>query len=182
MNFSQNLRSAVIGCGFIGCGRSLDPEKVGVLSHAHAYLSASRTDLIALCDTSSQRLLEVNADFPGIPTYTNVNKCLEQQRPELVSIATPDETHFGVAVDVCSCPSVAGVLLEKPLALSSAQAIEIIRIAEKNNVTIAVNYSRRYTRRFQYWAGQIRAGLLGKNSIHPRLLYQGNTPQRFALD
>ena len=161
MTTDRQLRAAVIGCGFIGCGQPLRSADVGVFSHADAYAASNNNSLVALCDSSGARLDQLSTRFSDVATCTSIDDCLETHQPEIVSIATPDETHFQVAMKVCAFPSVRGVLLEKPIALSSFEAHQVVAVANANDVKLAVNYSRRYTKRFQFIAEQIKAGALG---------------------
>ncbi len=161
MKAQRPFRAAVIGCGFIGCGQPLSGADVGVFSHAEAYLASDSTSLVALCDSSPVRLDQLSTRFRDIATCISIDDCLEKHQPEIVSIATPDETHFAMAMKVCAFPSVRGVLLEKPIALTSLEGHQIVAAAAANNVRLAVNYSRRYTKRFQFIAEQIKAGVLG---------------------
>jgi predicted dehydrogenase len=162
VNTDRQLQAAVIGCGFIGCGQPLISADVGVFSHADAYLASENTSLVALCDSSETRLDQLSARFSDVATCTSIDDCLETHQPEIVSIATPDETHFAMAMKVCAFPSVRGVLLEKPIALNSFEGHQLVAAAKANNVRLAVNYSRRYTKRFQFIAEQIKAGVLGE--------------------
>ncbi len=161
MSTDRQFRAAVIGCGFIGCGQPLSSADVGVFSHADAYLASNSTSLVALCDSSQARLDQLSTRFSDVATCTSIDECLETHQPEIVSIATPDETHFEMAMKVCAFPGVRGVLLEKPIALTSFEGHQVVAIAKANNVRLAVNYSRRYTKRFQFIAEQIKAGVLG---------------------
>ena len=162
MNEEPRLRAAVIGCGFIGCGTSKAPEAVGIMSHSDAYMASEGAELVALCDASEHRLHQMRARFPGVPTCISIDECLERYRPELVSIATPDDTHFEIALRACRFPSVSGMLLEKPLALTSDQGMKIIHAATEYGVALSVNYTRRFTKRFQQLAHEVKQGLIGK--------------------
>jgi predicted dehydrogenase len=162
VNNDGKLRAAVIGCGFIGCGQALNADEVGVFSHAEAYIASDQTTLVALCDEAESRLANLPNRYCRIPTCTSIADCLETHRPDIVSIATPDQTHFEIAMQIIAFPSVRGVLLEKPIALSSSEARKVVQAAARENVTLAVNYSRRYAKRFQFIAEQVKAGALGE--------------------
>jgi predicted dehydrogenase len=87
---------------------------------------------------------------------------LDQAQPELVSVCTPDATHAAVLDRVLDCGSVKGILAEKPLALEVNDAERLVRRARDRGVTLAVNYTRRYTAGHQAVRQRIAAGQLGE--------------------
>ena len=79
---------------------------------------------------------------------------LAAERPDVVSVATPDATHVQMLELVLETPSVRAVLVEKPLALEPEVAETIVEHARRRGVLLAVNYSRRFApshRRLKAW-------------------------------
>lgn len=136
------LRAAVVGCGFIG-SEADGPLVDGIHSHAGAYTRSAGTTLVAVCDTDADKAGRCAVRWGAAP-YQDYREMLAEQQPNVVSVCTPDETHFDVLKSVMSAASVRGVLAEKPLALSLGEAEEIEGLASKRAVTLAVNYTRRY--------------------------------------
>jgi predicted dehydrogenase len=87
---------------------------------------------------------------------------LAEQQPDLVSVCTPDETHYDLLRTVLAAPSVRGVLAEKPLALTVAQAEELARLATEHDVALAVNYMRRYAGSHQKLKEFLDSGGIGE--------------------
>ncbi len=112
----MKLRAAVLGCGAIGTGQGTPHPDVGVITHAGAYAACADTELVAVCDTDSQRAAEHAARW-GVPAYSDAARMLEEQSPEIVSVATPDATHAAELERCLRADGVRGVLAEKPLAL-----------------------------------------------------------------
>lgn len=155
------LRAAVIGCGMIGAAPSPGPETIGVLSHAEAYVYCSHTQLVGLCDVSETTLREAGLRYQCSGLYTDLDRLLNDVRPELISIATPDALHYPQMMRVLDEPGIRGVLLEKPMASSVAEARIIVDRAAERNIKLAVNYSRRYSSRFRELIRFVQQGGIG---------------------
>ena len=115
----------------------------GIQSHAAAWSRHPETRLVGLCDIDATRLATASARWPGVPTFTDLDRLLTAIRPDLVSVCTPDETHVSVLERVLACGSVRAVLAEKPLALEAAAAERVAARAAARGVMLAVNYGRR---------------------------------------
>lgn len=160
MTIESPLRAVVIGCGRIGAGFS-DPSVGTTLTHASAYVASPLTELVAVCDTNAEAA-RLSARRWGVPDYhTHVRELLSAAQPEVVSICTPDPTHAETAEQILCFPSVRGVLIEKPLALTVAEAERTVALARDRGVVLAVNYSRRWAEGIRQAGKVIRQGRLG---------------------
>jgi predicted dehydrogenase len=140
----MSYRAAVIGCGRIGSELANDPKANGVVSHAQAYAACPSTELVAICDTDPQRLNQCG-DLWGVEAqYSDAATMLAKAKPEIISICTPDNTHSELTQAAILAPNTKAIFAEKPLSLEVNDASEIVRIAIKQNVVLAVNYSRRF--------------------------------------
>lgn len=156
------LRGAVLGCGAIGAGEGGPPHpEVGVGTHVEAYMSCAEAELVAVADADAERARVVAGRAPGVAAFEDVAALLAEARPELVSVATPDATHAEVLEAVLSAPGVRGVLAEKPLAATAAQARALAELARERGVVLAVNYSRRFAPALVALAEDVRGGALG---------------------
>lgn len=155
------LRTVIIGCGRIGSEAADDQARIGVYSHAGAYTACAATRLVAVCDRDPARARRCAQRWGGLPWYTDVAALLRAERPDLVSVCTPDATHEAVLRQVLAAPSVRGVLAEKPLAMRAAAARRLVQQARTRGVTLAVNYSRRYAASHARVRALLAAGRLG---------------------
>jgi predicted dehydrogenase len=155
------LRAAVIGCGAIGAGTPRVHPDVGVVTHADAYAASPDTALVALCDADGRRVAACAARY-GAAAYADAASLLAQARPELVSVCTPDATHADVLALVLECPSVRGVLAEKPLALTAAEAAALAARAADRGIALAVNYSRRFAPSLRALRDALAGGAIGE--------------------
>ena len=92
MNHTQ-YRAAVVGCGRIGVTMEEDPKRILPATHAGAYRGCPRTELAAVVDVEIDRVTRAQRLFAGIQGFTSVEQMLDVIRPDIVSVATPAESH-----------------------------------------------------------------------------------------
>lgn len=63
---------------------------------------------------------------------------MENDELDAIIVSTPSSTHKEIAIDAAK--SVKHVFVEKPMALSSKDAEEMIRVSEKNNILLMVGF------------------------------------------
>ena len=99
---------------------------------------AELADLRWLCDLSSDLLSEASARHPQTRTTTSFDEMLSDPELDAVAIATPVVTHFELAKQAL----LAGkhVFVEKPQAQSSAEAEELVAIAQENGLVLMPGY------------------------------------------
>ncbi len=144
---AQKYRAALIGLGNIGYGF----EKFNlpfVSTHFEAYQKENRVELTAICDTNQELVTGVAEKF-ALKAYTNTADMLQAEQPELVSICTPDATHATLLRLAIDTPSVRAIWCEKPITLSLSEAKEIVETCKAKNITLAVNFVRRYDEFYQ---------------------------------
>lgn len=135
-------RAALIGCGRIGGGEVAGDA--GIYSHAAAYDACTRTRLVAICDSDASRLAQCGEAWKVSSRYTDAAEMLERERPNIVSVSTPDASHYELISTVLKASGVRAILAEKPLALEVEHARKLLAMTAANGVLLAVNYRRRY--------------------------------------
>jgi len=120
---------AVIGCGRIG------------LLHARAIAACQRATLVAVCDVDPSRAEHVGTPF-GAAAYHDVRHMLAAERPEAVTIATPDHAHVEPAL--AAIEAGCHVFCEKPLAENYAAAQRMASLSLERGVHLGVDYNRRF--------------------------------------
>jgi len=155
------LKAALIGCGKIGSEFAEDPRIKGIYTHAGAYDACPSTQLVAVCDICSDKANRAAARWQSV-AYTDAITMLNECKPEIVSICSTDDSHFGILCDVVmKTNGVRAILVEKPLAMNMQDAREAIRLAHSKGIQIAVNYSRRYSTSHQQLHKRLLAGEIG---------------------
>jgi predicted dehydrogenase len=154
-------RAAVIGCGKIGSEFADDPRIGGVYTHAEAYVKCPDTVLTALCDSDPERLAKCGRRWNVSDLYADHHELLDDQKPDIVSVCTPDATHEAIIRSALEAGGVAAILAEKPLTTDVNSAIELARLVRERQVVLEVNYSRRFDPCHQRIRGLIGGGTIG---------------------
>jgi predicted dehydrogenase len=139
--------------GIIGAGAVVQVAHLPVLRRLRSI------DVRALCDTDVPKARAL-AERSGIPAaYDDIEDLLAHEELDALLIATPNhlhEPHIQAALS-------AGlhVLVEKPLALSSASAQKLARAVEKRDRVVMVGMTHRYRPDVQAVRSFVQAGELG---------------------
>ena len=155
-------RAALIGCGKIGSEFADDPCVSGIYSHAGAYAACEGTTLVAVCDRNPEKLEGCGERWNIAARYLDPHQMIAEQQPEIVSICTPDSTHYNLICAAIATRGVRGILAEKPLSLDLWEAQEIVRLASERNLVLLVNYSRRYSQSHNRLREFIKSGNIGE--------------------
>lgn len=159
---SSAYRCVLIGCGWIGAKVAADSLADGVQSHAEAYERCNDTILVGLCDEDDNALIWASARWPSANAYNDVDKLLQHEQPDIVSICTPDDTHYAVCQQVLNTSSVKAIIIEKPIATNLDDAKAFLAEASRKNIAIIVNYSRRFSASHAAIKKQIDEGEIGE--------------------
>jgi len=155
-------RAALIGCGKIGSEFDDHPRVEGIYSHAGAYAAHAQTQLVAVCDLDQNRLERCASRANVKARFGDYQKMLAEARPDIVSVCTPDATHYDVLRDVINTPGVQAIFAEKPLALEIEQAREVVDAADARGILLAVNYTRRYSNAYRELRQSLENGEFGR--------------------
>jgi predicted dehydrogenase len=138
----------------IGCGR-ISPNHI-------AAAKANGLEFVALCDIDPKNMHDkiVKFDLDGVRTYTDHREMLEKERPELVAVTTESGRHAAVALDCIDAGC--NVIIEKPIALSLADADEIIRRGKEKGVKVCANHQNRFNKSVQKIREAIEKERFGK--------------------
>lgn len=101
----------------------------------------------------------VIADYPGVKSYDTLKEVLDDPEIELVIVNTPSNTH----VDYGRQALLAGkhILVEKPFAPTSKEAIEIFELGRMLKRKVLVYQNRRWSSDFAVTRNTIESGKLG---------------------
>jgi len=156
------LRVAVIGVGTMG------------KQHARVYTELPGVELVAVADPDEGKTAEIVRRYK-VQAYTNYREMLWREKPDAVSIAAPTCLHRQVALDVIA--EGVHLLIEKPLASTPEEALEIIRAANEKGVKLTAGHIERFNPAVRELKKRLDAGELGRVFIlHARRL--GPFPER----
>ena len=143
----QNLKSVVIGCGAMG------------REHLCALAQLTNVEVAAVCDLSAVKA-EATAERFGIAKwYTNYEQLLADIRPDLVHIATPPSSHFGIA-KTCLAAGL-NVLCEKPIVVDYQDFVTLKQLAIQNSCMLMENHNARFNSVVQRIQALVASGGLG---------------------
>jgi len=148
------LKTAVIGVGMMG------------RNHARVYALMENSRLVAAADPDA-RALEPIARTYKVHVYTDYVQMLDEEKPDLVSIAVPTRLHREVAITAMKRG--VHVFLEKPISTCVEEGQEIINCAQREGVKLAVGHIERFNPAIIELKKQLDAGQLGRIfQIHAR--------------
>jgi scyllo-inositol 2-dehydrogenase (NADP+) len=147
------MRQDVIGVGLIGYGLG------GSVFHAPLIEAEPRLRLHAVV---TSRAGQVERDHPGARVVGSAAELLEDPAVELVVVAAPNAVHHELAAAALAAGR--HVVVDKPFTLTTAEADDLIALAERQDRLVTVFQSRRWDGDFLTVRRCLEAGLLGRVS------------------
>ena len=136
----------IIGAGNIGAFYDT-PDSKNILTHAHAIKEHPGFKLVGFVDNDSERA-KVAATIWETSSFQSIDEAFSKTDVDVVCVAVPDEFHYTVLKEVVF-RAVKIVLAEKPITKTLVEADEIIALYNQLNVSLLVNYTRRFVPEFQ---------------------------------
>jgi predicted dehydrogenase len=145
-NNAKVVRVGMIGLGYWG------PKLV------RNFHSLPGVEMAMAADLRQERLDDLHKGYPDVSLTQNYQDLLNDSLDAVV-IATPVYTHYKLAREAL----LAGkhVMVEKPLTNNSAQGVELISLAEKNNCRLMVGHTFVYNPGVEAVKQIIQSGELG---------------------
>jgi len=145
----RQIGVAVIGTGWCGGIRAETLAKHPLVKSLH------------LAEIKPERLDELKRKLNPASAIADYKQVLANREVEAVYIsATPESTHYPIARDALAAGK--HVFLEKPIAMTLAEADELIATARTKNLKFTIGYSQRFNPKYAYVRKTIRDGTIGK--------------------
>jgi predicted dehydrogenase len=141
----------MIRVGLVGFGMG------GRVFHSPLIASVEGLELTAVVERTSKLAAE---RYPCVATLRTVDELLADSSIDLVVVSTPSGTHFDVARKVLEAGK--NLVVDKPMASTSAQIAELIRLAAAQNVLLAPFHNRRWDGDLLTVKKLMDEGLLGR--------------------
>ena len=154
----MRLNIAVIGTGSMGMNhlrvlRDFNEEYVHIVGVAETY----------------EPNLKMAVSRFHVPGYTDYREMVEKAQPDLVAVVVPTHLHFEVASYMLDRGI--NVLLEKPMASNSEEALALIQLAQMRNAKLAIGHVERFNPAVIEVKRRLAAGELGQVfHLHARRL------------
>jgi predicted dehydrogenase len=142
-----SLNIAVVGLGYWG---------PNLVRNLHEIPAVRR---IVACDLRESRLKSISRRFPGVTTTTRYEDVLADPKIDAVVIATQISTHYRLAAAALRFGK--HVMVEKPLAGSSALAADLMEIAVESELVLMPAHTFLYSPPVMMIRSLIEAGELG---------------------
>ena len=124
-------RIAIVGCGY--WGQNL----------ARNFAELKEVEMRAVCDFDLNALARIKRRYPTIQLQHDYRDILADHRIDAVVLATPLATHYPFAREALRAGK--HVLVEKPLATKSTQALDLIELADRQKKVLMVDHTFLYT-------------------------------------
>ncbi len=128
---SAKYRVAIVGCGGI--------------SHAHgrAWREVPEIDIVGACDEKFEPLARFATEYNVQNTYNELRQMLKKQQPDVLVVATWPSSHLKNVLEAVRC-GVKGILVEKPMAVTTTQLEQMIQVTERANIYLMEAFMYRH--------------------------------------
>lgn len=151
------LRIAIVGCGKIAD------------QHAEHITALKGCCLVAVCDREPLMAAQL-ADRYGVPNrYTDLGALLAEAKPDVVHLTTPPQAHFSMAKQCLEAGC--HIYVEKPFTVTSAEAEDLIALAERQRVRLTVGHHAQFSHAAREMRSLVAAGYLGGPPVHLESYY-----------
>jgi len=147
---------------------SKKPIRVGIIgagwwaanTHVPALREIENVEIVAACRRQPDRLAEF-ARKVGVPrTFTNHEDMLDTVAMDAIIVCSPHALHYTHVK--AALQRGLPVLTDKPLAIHTSEAEDLIKCAAEHGAKLAVFFGHAYDATYRYVAGQVRSGALGR--------------------
>lgn len=139
----------------IGCGR-ISPNHI-------VAAQANGLEIVALCDIAEKnikdKIIKLNLGNE-VRQYIDYKEMLRMEKPDLVAVATESGKHAEIALNCLDYGC--NLIIEKPIALSIADADRIIEKAERLNLKVCACHQNRFNKSVQKIREAVEKGRFGK--------------------
>jgi predicted dehydrogenase len=145
---SKTLGVAVVGYGYWGPNLARNVAESPDLR------------LHALCERDGSRGAAFSQRFPGVPVHDDLDVVLADPGVDAVLVATPPATHHALVKR--SLLAGKHVLVEKPLATTTADALDVIALAEQEGLVLMPGHTFVYSPAVNTIRSLLTDGVLGE--------------------
>ncbi|GMU33362.1 MAG: dehydrogenase [Planctomycetia bacterium] len=143
-----------LGIGIIGCGRVVEKRV------APAMIASARAKLVAFCSRDGSKARQFAESFGASAAYNDVSALLADDKVQAIYIAVPNAFHAELAIRCLQADR--HVLVDKPMALSTQQALSMISASRQSGKTLGLMHQQRFHPVNQKLIKLIREGSLGR--------------------
>jgi predicted dehydrogenase len=146
----RKLRIGMVGLGFISA------------MHLEGYEKCPEVEIAAFCDIIPERAQKAAIKYgvPGAGIYSDYKKMIAEEKLDAISVCTENNMHAEISIAALN----AGlhVFCEKPMAITGAEADDMVAASRKNNRKLSVGYQLRFSNESQLLRREVVDNRLGK--------------------
>ncbi|MBQ4106107.1 MAG: Gfo/Idh/MocA family oxidoreductase [Lentisphaeria bacterium] len=144
----DKLRAGVIGLGMGG-------------NHLRGYLEHPDVEVVAIADRRDDRRALLPGQYPTFngKIYHEGIEMIRHEQLDIVSVAVPNNQHKDLTI--AALESGANVLCEKPMAMNTAEAQEMLDTAKRCGKKLGIDFSYRFTPQSRAMKELVESGILG---------------------
>ena len=133
----------------------------GYFSHFHydAWHRLADATLVGIYNRTRAKADEMALRVGGVATFDDVDRLLDEARPDLVDIITPPETHLDM-IEACAKRGIA-MVCQKPFTPTLETARRAVEIAEAAGVPLLIHENYRWQPWYRETKKLLNAGRLG---------------------
>ncbi len=145
-----DYRIGCVGAGFI-------MKDIHLVSYAEAGF-----DVVAIASRTPAHA-RAAAEEHGIGTVHDTwQELLDDERVEILDIAFPPDQQLAIVREAVKRPHIKGILAQKPVAFTLAEAVEMVRLCDEAGVKLGVNHNMRYDQSMRALKALLDEGRLGE--------------------
>jgi len=140
------FRVAIIGCG--KAAGALDNPGVGEhYGQALTFLEHPAFVIAGVLDSNPARAKAFREKYSIDSSVDSLDELLADTRPNVVSITSPDHTHFDFTLQILEASEAVPelILIEKPVVVSPDELHRLRKVASRSSARILVNHTRRFS-------------------------------------
>ncbi len=148
-----DMSSKPVTVALIGCGQIAD-------AHLQELRRIRTASVAAVCDVHLDVARQAAMRF-AVPRATDdVQRMLDEVRPDVVHITTPPHTHHALALQCLAAGT--HVYVEKPFTVDSGEAEEIIATADKRGLRVCLGHDQLFDPAWQECHRRVSSGDAGE--------------------
>jgi predicted dehydrogenase len=147
----------MIRVGIVGCGKMADQHAVQIRRIAGA-------KIIGVCDSEPLMAQQMSERFNIARRFTTAQEMLDAVKLDVVHITTPPSSHYPLG-KLC-LEAGCNVYIEKPFTLNTAEAADLIDLANQKGLKITAGHNAQFTHAMVRMRDLVKQGYLGGKPVH----------------
>ena len=151
-----NIKNGKLKVGIIGCGIIAGTKHIPSLS------KLDNVEIGAFFDVDIEKAKKVSVEYgyERSKIYDDYEKLLENEDIDVIHVCTPNKYHSQITIKALKAGKY--VMCEKPMALSTAEAREMVEVSKSTGKKLTISFQNRFKADSQYLHRICENGELGE--------------------